>query len=512
MTRLLTLCLMISFAAAGWAQNHVCGLPGGEEDTRLIERLKKNKEHLRINGSSRSLTTRYVPVVVHNIRRSDGSGGLSVTRIYDQMCSLNEYYAEQEADVQFYLQEINEIHNNTAYSNHYGVNGTNILSNNKRSKVINIYIPETANTSTQSLGVTLGYYSPSQDWIVLRPSEVSKFSTTLHHEMGHYFSLPHPFRGWDYEAYDPDIHGEQVGTYAPSTYNTTLILNEKQDMSNCETAADLICDTPPDYNHFSVDWGCNYSGGAKDPNGDFIDPDETNVMSYFNSCSPQTFTTDQIEVINTDLTRRANNGSLNLVTAPTGNISTTADLLLPEEGEVVADNSAIFFDWEDIEFATEYIIEIDRIVNFGFMPQRAIVSESELLFYGNDLNLNLTYYWRVRGINEYEHCSGWSEIQTFKTNAVSSVNTIASVQQFAVQPNPIALGEKINIMITSDAAFDANIRLVNINGAVINVQRNERVLTGNNTIPVTTSDLSSGIYFVQLISEQGTLQEKIVIQ
>ncbi|MEZ4948184.1 MAG: hypothetical protein R2784_02135 [Saprospiraceae bacterium] len=41
---------------------------------------------------------------------------------------------------------------------------------------------------------------------------------------------------------------------------------ELQDGSNCTTAGDKICDTPPDYN-FGLINGNSCYGGAKDPNG-----------------------------------------------------------------------------------------------------------------------------------------------------------------------------------------------------------------------------------------------------
>ncbi len=60
--------------------------------------------------------------------------------------------------------------------------------------------------------------------------------------------------------------------------------------SNCETSGDKICDTPADpYTLIRkpskyVDGLCRFIRLEKDPNGDFYQPDVTNIMSIFFGC------------------------------------------------------------------------------------------------------------------------------------------------------------------------------------------------------------------------------------
>ncbi|MCU0348045.1 MAG: M43 family zinc metalloprotease [Saprospiraceae bacterium] len=83
---------------------------------------------------------------------------------------------------------------------------------------------------------------------------------TFTHEMGHYFGLLHTFEGNGIELANGD---------------------------NCDTAGDLICDTPADnYNPDQptaayVNNECRYINTATDANGEYYRPDVGNIMSYY---------------------------------------------------------------------------------------------------------------------------------------------------------------------------------------------------------------------------------------
>jgi len=79
--------------------------------------------------------------------------------------------------------------------------------------------------------------------------------TTAIHEMGHFLGLFHTF---------------ETG-------------NELVDGSNCETAGDMICDTPADIDGNTTN--CQYNDQQKDANGDYYTPYLSNYMSYYGSCT-----------------------------------------------------------------------------------------------------------------------------------------------------------------------------------------------------------------------------------
>jgi len=488
-------------------QQGVCGMLPEHHET-LIERLKANVEQTERESYERSMITRILPVVFHIINKSDGTGGIPVTRVFDQICNLNEFYEDQVVELQFMIQEINYINNNAAFTDHFSSNGIFIFNQNKRSGAINIYVPEDADSGNPLGGTVLGYYDPNRDWIVMRPSEVTAFSNTLHHEMGHYLSLEHPFYGWDFEAYDPGVHGVQVGNTSPGGNQ-----NERMDGSNCTIAGDMICDTPPDYNHFDTNWGCNYNGGAQDPNGTLIDPDETNIMSYFNSCNPKAFTTKQKEVLNADITTRINQGNLQLPsqTHP-GNVAAMGSLIEPINNEVIPNNANIFFDWPDVANADNYYLEIDRVPTFSLTPSRFELTTSEYFFDGSALLVNTNYYWRVRAYNNYDYCSGWSSNGQFKSSVINSVNTLDQVTSAQVMPNPANVGDEIILSVDSQAPFIGSLQIYNVGGQLMNSIAQRDFRKGINKVTLGTQQLAAGLYFVQLRSDDGVFQSKLIVQ
>lgn len=99
-------------------------------------------------------------------------------------------------------------------------------------------------------------------------------TSVIAHELGHYFGLSHTF--------------EDSGL-------------ENADGSNCSTTGDFICDTPADPYNISkpvddyVDRNCKFTYMEKDANGDFYDPDVSNIMGYYANCRCLKFTQGQYE-------------------------------------------------------------------------------------------------------------------------------------------------------------------------------------------------------------------------
>jgi Pregnancy-associated plasma protein-A len=93
----------------------------------------------------------------------------------------------------------------------------------------------------------------------------------LAHEFGHTFSLAHTFEGGG---------------------------DELVDGSNCQTAGDLICDTPSDpYVKYDpmflyLNDKCEFINEKKDKNGEYYNPQVGNVMSYY-GCPCSSFTRQQ---------------------------------------------------------------------------------------------------------------------------------------------------------------------------------------------------------------------------
>ena len=92
---------------------------------------------------------------------------------------------------------------------------------------------------------------------------------TYAHELGHYFNLYHTFE--------------------------TKFGNEFVNGSNCAFAGDSICDTPADVPGGGGTSNCIYINPIKDSNGDYYDPDVTNIMSYYPDACKCGFTRGQYD-------------------------------------------------------------------------------------------------------------------------------------------------------------------------------------------------------------------------
>ena len=224
-------------------QHARCGTTG-EFARQVTDRLLVNKQTVRDNKLIYPRSTIYVPIKFHLVAEDNGEGRAQEADILTELCLLNEEFADQE--IQFYLKgDFNYINNSTLNNEHYK-DGNRIFNRNDDPNAMNVFLVGNANLSEREEGdgEAGGYYSPTRDWIVMR-SDALAFASfvikhTLPHEIGHYFSLPHPHNGWDFEIYDPEVHGSPAPRFSPE-----FVLTEKQDGSNCDVAGDMICDTPP---------------------------------------------------------------------------------------------------------------------------------------------------------------------------------------------------------------------------------------------------------------------------
>ncbi len=484
-----------------FAQNPMpCGL---HDHDILIDRLLLNKKYLKEIGiQQKDGVVSYVPVKYHIIGKSDGSARQSPKKVLDMHCALNNFYADGDDGIQFYIKDgFNYIDNNTAYDNHSSVGGQFQLSNNRVSNAINIFIPKDANTGNQSVGTTLGYYSPGNDWIVIRKADANGSSLTAPHELGHFFSLPHPFNGWDFDPYDSNVHGVTVGNLSPDG-----VPNEKMDGSNCNTAGDFICDTPPCYLFFP--WGnCNYNGGAKDPDGVLVNPDESNIMDYFDDdCAPKYFTADQKAIILADYEGRP------ALHAPWNPIATSITgpptVVEPEDDSTTSGYDHVILDWEPVNGADRYLLEIDRLSDFSLNPTIQVVFQSNADIWGI-FEADKSYHWRVTPFNPYYTCAASTSINKFTTGTSLSANNVLAVDNLRVEPNPVSQNYVV-VSLDSADAFDAEISIVSTTGQTLQVT-NQHFHVGHSDIELSIENIPNGMYLLNITSGDKLITKKIIV-
>jgi hypothetical protein len=380
----------------------------------------------------------------------------------------------------------------------------------KDDESINIWLVNNANQEDGSAGVTRGYYRAFFDWIVLDKSFVNKNSIGMSHELGHFFSLAHPFLGWDSDPYDPSKHGDPAPARSPGGQLTELM-----DGSNCATAADRVCDTPPDYNFGFGSNSCEYAGGAKDPNGVLVNPDEANFVGYFLNCDRKDyhFTDQQIALMQADYERESSRNYLRLNATPptTEAVSGQSQLLIPENGSTVSNQSAIQLEWTAPAGATHYLLEIGLVPTFSVKPQRFIVEGNFFSLDGNLVDLGRKYFWRVLPFNAYSTCMPPSGSNSFTIGQTTAVEDIAEIESFDILPNPAPRNQQFQLMAEVKENFEAQAALFNTTGQMVKSLGQYNFIQGTNTFDITTDNLSPGIYMLSLQSEKGRSIKRIVI-
>jgi type IX secretion system substrate protein len=496
---------------------HTCGT-SLQDQYDLRERLIQNRENAAHQGEAgQRNTTYYVPIKFHLVGKVDGSQVPNQGLALDMLCTLNEEYAEM--DIQFYIKmPFNYIYHEGLYSNPRGVTGgaggaAFQISSNKVQNALNIFINGTFYQEPSLLGYYQGPF-PTFDYIVIKKS--ATYGSTAPHELGHFFSLAHPFYGWenpDNVGWNEAAHGNPVGTNAPSIGFQFPIKNEKQDQSNCTVAADAICDTPPDY-LFAFSPGQNgcsaWNGGAMDPNGDIVDPIEVNMMSYFAPCTDYTFTEDQKAAIILDLESPQRNYIRPGYTPDLTEITEAPTLIEPIDGQVTSGYNAIGFDWNPVTGAQFYILEIDFLPTFSGTPRRYIVEGTYKVV--EDFNANGTYYWRVRPFGEYFTCdTPYSSSGNFKAGSSVSVADIQGVNGWNVRPNPVSSNQLLNVEIDAAQTFDATVSLYSTAGQLMKTIINQNFGVGVTTLEISVADLSPGLYIVAISTVDGVMNKKVVV-
>ncbi len=502
---LLLFSIFVSITANSQTNKGICGTSGGEWDETLTQRLLHNLHQLE-ESPVEFRNTAYVPIRFNLVANSSGFGRATQAQVLDALCRLNQDF--EGVGLQFYIKSINENINNTAiYTTQYSA-GTamNLLRDNA---AMNIWVVDAAAGSPPSPndppGTTLGYYSPSRDWIVIRRDQANFNAVTLAHEVGHFFSLRHTHNGWDSQPWTPAI-----GNPAPNS-SPGGVPTERQDGSNCATAGDFICDTPPDYNGLGFN-GCDYNI-AQDPSGVLINPDEQLFMSYFLNCvrNDYYFSPTQENIMVTDYNQADRNY---LRQGPTPNITEITgapSLVSPVNNVVVPGFNSVTFNWSAVTGADSYLLEIDQSSNFSNTPVRLVVTNANSRTV-NTLEANKTYFWRVRPYNAYSTCAPFTSAGQFRTNSmVVSVDEIEGLNTWKLVPNPANAAASVQMELHSDRQVEGSLQIFHASGALVQDLGRVYFPAGPSFMELATQNLNPGLYFVVLRDNHGQSVRRLVI-
>jgi len=470
-----------------------CGVSAEDQyDNAWLNDYRQNPD--KYSHFQRSNDIIYLPLTVHLIGRSDGTGYFSDDNLDRELCELNEQF--RATNIQFFVQGNVLYHANTNWFNHATRQVGNAMYQATRVPgTINCYIDNFASGAC-------GYATIGGDRVFLRISCVGQNSTTWAHELGHSLTLPHTFVGWEGTTYE-------ANTKAPNFVGNRAV--ERVDGSNCATAADGFCDTDPDY--ISNRWSCNANGESTIQ---LIDPDSIPFrakakffMGYSSDACMSVFSDEQIAAMRAhSLSAKANmvtfdNPFTNALSSP------STDLVLPELNEVVTGDS-ILLAWRRVGNAQGYRVQLSRFQSMGILIEDIIVQDTFL--YLSNLEVNRNYFWRVRPESNQDFCKSFSTVGRFRfeEELQTSTREIEGVK-FEIFPTILMSGQHLTINAKSIRSLDVDLRVIDFTGKVVHNQAinlQPGILRESIVLPV----LPSGMYFINFASAGQMFSSKFVVQ
>lgn len=255
-TNAIALLALCGLASPTLAQETTCSTVLTPDQASILLDLQNSGIY---GGSTDDTSPLCVPVSVHVLRTSAGTGGVSVADVEAGIARLNTPYAG--SNIQFtLLYPVWFIDSDFWYSN----TGTplDVFAVNPIPGTINIYVNNVGNDYGTFTAFPVGDYS-KQGVLIYQPDLLSSSGFVLAHEVSHYLNVYH-------------THETQFGAECPAE-------------GNCADAGDLLCDTAADPTLLPGNTNpypnCHYIGNATIPGSCPLpqppyDPPIHNIMSY----------------------------------------------------------------------------------------------------------------------------------------------------------------------------------------------------------------------------------------
>ena len=418
-----------------------------------------------------------IPLSIHVVAKNDGSGRYRLDYLLTVLCQLNTKYAP----IGFYFYVKWPIHyiNNTNYYVHDGWNGYQMMTSHNVPNTANIYFVDDPNGAC-------GYFSPGADGIAIARSCSNPNSTTLTHELGHYFGLPHTFFGWENGGVPSNPEKVTRGAGA-----------------NCSGTGDYFCDTDADY--LGSRWSCPYNGSKTDVNGDKYHPDSSLYMSYSDDACMTRFSNQQKGRMQSDLY----NDRPYLLNAndPTGAATMgNANIIYPSN-LLYSNNKTIR--WNRVPGAEYYYVKAG--FQIGLVIKQDTITADTTFTLNFPLVDNGYYSVTVTPLSSINVCGTTPQKRDFMfTNATTTgIDDVSAENNILLYPNPA--GNEVTLKLLSVPAGIYNIQITNVSGQKV-FEQSIRQQSANTDFTVPTAQLPNGLYMVRITGDQGNWTKKLIIR
>ena len=139
-------CLLLGFLPINAQElSRVCGNTYADQMSQ-IDRYLVNKKIAKTNPSKSRNAITYVPIQFHTVTRNNGTGGIKITDLLEQLCLLNNQFGA--FDIIFYqVDEPNVVANDVIYDDHTLTSGQFTMRQRRNREALNVWIVNDASLS-----------------------------------------------------------------------------------------------------------------------------------------------------------------------------------------------------------------------------------------------------------------------------------------------------------------------------------------------------------------------------
>lgn len=451
---------------------------------------------------------------IHIVRRSDGTGGLSMADVMSGVERANTSYS-QLANIGFKIcGEVDFIDDDNLYNNHVDDHvQDNIFTPRQVDYAIDVfYAPITNPASDPFIASWATFPWMTGNRIVMHYLHATR--NTLAHEIGHYLGLKHTHE-----------HTDLLHNGIPNDHNANLV--EYVDGRNCSTRGDGICDTPADPmlgGRVTSDGNgnnCTYVGTQTDLTGAAYVPDVLNIMSYTNDDCRSSLSNQQVTRAQHMLqVHRPDEWAARNQPCPCENPDET--WIYDEASHLAACTGRIWW-FAPIE-QVAFIRANDQVTIYNEVKSTADVTvrAGQKIRLEPGFKVALGAEFKVENQSCTASCNSGlrtvnnavRELPNSQNSATLNTNTTTILAEaptkLACFPNPA--NTSLNIRFQAAAGDEAYLNLVTIQGQTVLQLKESNLSEGKQVYQLSTTDLPAGVYFLNLTTKQGTETARVVIQ
>lgn len=474
-----------------------CGTPNFITDFMIEYKQKGEATYL-----TKSDSLLMIPISIHILGSDSGTSYYDLGSMYDALCQLNLDF--EQVNVQFFIAGEILYHDRSEYLEHEDVlQGADMMFEYNVENTLNCYI---VRDPAGNCGYNLPYAG-----VALSVSCIGLGERTWSHELGHAFTVQHPFLGWEGNQLNPSDTAPEKLLYNYTYFKDTLIRDtlildtaytERVDGSNCSIAADKHCDTPPDF--IARRWTCNADGMSSfemtDAKGQKFRAEGKFIMNYANDECQHEFSIEQINQMRSNILYEKNYSD-NYSIDPIIDESET-QVYYPVNGDTI-DIEDVMISWGGYKGVSQYSISIGVGAALAGV-KRYITSDTSMMISDFFFRKGLPYHFKIQAFNNSSFCSDPLEGSFFVDDLVSTQDK-DFIMNSIEYPNLVSKGEALRVSNKND--FNVTCKLYNINGYKVwdGVIRPRSM----RSIPV---QLSGGLYFIEFLNNSKRLSGKIVAQ